>query len=151
MEYESFACISFGQDREDTMKLSDYCSIGRNGTAWIDIDSGWKFHCTLYGIIPEYAQIFIRRLSKKRRLYDENELLDAEVMIPDMDTQKFIVNAIKTVEKLFIATEDVSSAYSEIQQMTCDSYYDTMRRYYSNLLGELNDHRFMLIDQLMRI
>ena len=60
------------------MKLSDYCTMERNGTAWIDIDSGWKFPCTLHGMDAEYAQIFIRRLSKKRRLYDDNELLEAE-------------------------------------------------------------------------
>ena len=63
------------------MRLSDYCTIERNGTTWIDIDTGWKFHCTLHGMEAEYAQIFIRRLSKKRRLNDEDELLEAEVTV----------------------------------------------------------------------
>ena len=133
------------------MKLSDYCTIERNGTAWIDIDTGWKFHCNLHGMEEEYAKLFIRRLSKKHRLYDEDELMEAEVTVPDMETQRMIVGAVKSAEKMWIAVGDVNSAYRELQQQTADPYYDEMRKYYSNLLGELHDHRFMLIDQLMGI
>ena len=50
-----------------------------------------------------------------------------------------------------MAVGDVNSAYRELQRQTADPYYDEMRKYYSNLLGELHDHRFMLIDQLMGI
>jgi hypothetical protein len=133
------------------MKLSDYCTIERNGTAWIDIDTSWKFHCNLHGMEEEYAKLFIRRLSKKRRLYDEDELMEAEVTVPDMETQRMIVGAVKSAEKMWMAVGDVNSAYRELQQQTADPYYDEMRKYYSNLLGELHDHRFMLIDQLMGI
>ena len=133
------------------MKLSDYCTIESNGTAWIDIDTGWKFHSNLHGMEAEYAQMFIRRLSKKRRLYDEDELLEAEVTVPDIETQKLIVGAVKTVDKLWLAVGDMTSAYRELRQQIADPYYDEMGKYYSNLLGELNDHHFMLIDQLMGI
>ena len=133
------------------MKLSDYCKINRQGTAFIDIDSGWKFHCDLYGMNPEYAQLFIRRLSKKRRLYDFDELLAVEVVVPDEVTQLLIVGAVSTIDKLWMAVGGVMSANREMLQLTSDPYYDEMGRYYSNLLGELNDHRFMLIDQLMGV
>lgn len=133
------------------MKLSDYCTIERNGTAWIDIDSGWKFRCDLHGMLLDYAQLFIRRLSRKRRLNDFDELLEAEVQVPDMATQEIIVGAVNTVDKLWMAAGNVSTAYREIQQQSNDLYFEEMRRYYSNLLGELNDHRFMLIDQLMGV
>lgn len=133
------------------MKLSDYCTIDKNGTVWIDIDSGWKFRCNLNGMTPDYAQLFIHRLSKKRRLDDEEELLDAEVIVPDMAAQESIVGAVKSVDKLWMKVGTMTTAYNELQQMTADAYYDEMRRYYSNLLGELNDHRFLLIDQLMGV
>ena len=133
------------------MRLSDYCTINKNGTAFIDIDSGWKFRCDLHGMALGYAQIFIRRLSKKRRLYAEDELLDAEVKVPDMATQEIIVSAVNMVDRLWMKVGDVSTAYSELQQMTADAYYNEMGKYYSNLLGELIDHRFLLIDQLMGV
>ena len=133
------------------MRLSDYCRINRQGTSFIDIDSGWKFHCDLHGMNPDYAQLFIRRLSKKRRLYDFDELLAAEVVVPDKVTQQLIVGAVSTTDKLWMAVGGVMSAYREMQQLTADPYYDEMGRYYSNLLGVLNDHRFMLIDQLMGV
>lgn len=100
---------------------------------------------------PDYAQLFIRRLSKKRRLYDEDALLAAEVRVPDVATQEIIVGAVNSVDKLWTSVGAVLTAYDELQQMTTDAYYDAMRRYYSNLLGELNDHRFLLIDQLMGV
>lgn len=133
------------------MKLSDYCTIDKSGTAWIDIDSGGKFRCNLQGMTPDYAQFFIRRLSKKRRLYDEESLLATEVRVPDMATQEIIVGVVNTVDKLWMRAGAVTTAYDELQQMTADAYYDAMRRYYSNLLGELNDYRFLLIDQLMGV
>ena len=133
------------------MKLSDYCDIDKNGRAWIDIDTGWKFRCNLQRMTPDYAQLFIRRLSKKRRLYDEDALLAAEVRVPDVATQEIIVGAVNSVDKLWTSVGAVSTAYDELQQMTTDAYYDAMRRYYSNQLGELNDHRFLLIDQLMGV
>lgn len=133
------------------MKLTDYCDIDKNGAAWIDIDSGWKFRCNLHGIIPDYAQLFIRRLSKKRRLYDEEALLGTEVKVPDVATQEIIVGAVNSVDRLWTRAGAVTTAYDELQQMTADAYYDAMRRYYSNLLGELNDYRYLLIDQLMGV
>lgn len=133
------------------MKLSDYCTIDRSGTAWIDIDSAWRFHCNLHGMRPDYAQLFIRRLAKKRRLNDFDVLMEAEVKVPDMETQETIVGAVNTTDQLWMKVGSVSLAYQEIQQQTGDPYYDEMRKYYSNLLGELNDHRFMLIDQLMGV
>ncbi len=133
------------------MKLSDYCTIERNGSAWIDIDSGWRFPCTLHGMTPDYAQIFIRRLSKNRRLYDEDELLKAEVTVPSIDKQQIIVSAVKTAEKLWVSVGGIPSVYRELQQLTADPHYDVMEKYYVNLMGELFDHRIMLIDQLMGI
>ena len=133
------------------MKLSDYCTIDKNGTVWIDIDTGWKFHCNLHGMSPDYAQLFIRRLSKKRRLYDEEALLATEVRVPDIVTQEIIVGAVSSVDKLWMKMGALTMAYDELQQVMNDTYYDDMRRYFSNLLGELNDHRFLLIDQLMGI
>ena len=133
------------------MRLSDYCTIERNGTTWIDIDTGWKFHCTLHGMEAEYAQIFIRRLSKKRRLNDEDELLEAEVTVPSIDKQQIIVSAVKTAEKLWMSVGGVPSVYRELQQLTSDPHYNVMEQYYVNLMGELFDHRIMLIDQLMEI
>lgn len=133
------------------MKLSDYCTIERNGMAWIDIDTGWKFHCTLHGMTPDYAQIFIRRLSKKRRLYDEDELLKAEVTVPSIYKQQIIASAVKTAEKLWMSVGGIPSVYRELHQLTADPHYDVMEKYYVNLMGELFDHRIMLIDQLMGI
>ena len=133
------------------MKLSDYCTIERNGSTWIDIDSGWRFSCTLHGMTPDYAQIFIRRLSKIRRLYDEDELLKAEVAVPSLDKQQIIVSAVKTAEKLWMSVGGIPSVYRELQQLTADPHYDVMEKYYVNLMGELFDHRIMLIDQLMGI
>lgn len=133
------------------MKLSDYCTIDKNGTAWIDIDTGWKFHCNLHGMSLDYAQLFMRRLSKKRRLYDEDVLLATEVRVPDIATQEIIVGVVSSADKLWLKVGAVTTAYDELQQVMADAYYDAMRKFYSNLLGELNDHRFLLIDQLMGI
>ena len=131
------------------MKLSNYCTIKRTGGAYIDIDSGWKFWCDLYGMDADYARIFIRRLARKRRLNDEDALLDAEVTVPDMQTQRLIVGAIKTLDRIWIETGNVMTAYGEMQQLTGDSYFDEMRKFYNNYFGELNDYRFLLIDQMM--
>ncbi len=133
------------------IKLSDYCTIKRSGEAFIDIDTGWKFWCDLHGMDADYAQLFIRRLARKRRLNDEDTLLDAEVTVPDIQTQRFIVGAIKTLDQIWIETGDVMKAYREMQQLTGDPYFDEMRKYYNNYFGELNDHRFLLIDQLMGV
>ena len=133
------------------MKLSDYCTIERNGTAWIDIDSGWKFPCTLHGMDAEYAQIFIRRLSKKRRLYDEDELLEAEVIVPDMARQKQIVGAVKTAFEIQMTLAQLGGEYDEMRQLTGDDFYGVAQKYASTKFMELNDYYFMLIDQQMRV
>lgn len=133
------------------MKLSDYCTIERKGTAWIDIDSGWKFPCTLHGMDAEYAQIFIRRLSKKRRLYDDNELLEAEVIVPDMARQKQIVGAVKTAFEIQMTLAKLGGEYDEMRQLTGDDFYGVAQKYASTKFGELNDYYFMLIDQQMRV
>ena len=86
-----FVCAAEKAERRIRMILSDFCTIHRQGEAFIDIDSGWKFHCDLHGINPDYAQIFIRRLSKKRRLYDEDELLATEVNVPNLERQELIL------------------------------------------------------------
>ena len=133
------------------MKLLDYCTIERNGSAWIDIDSGWKFPCTLHGMDAEYAQIFIRRLSKKRRLYDEDELLEAEVTVPNMACQRQIVGAVKTAFEIQMTMAQLSGEYDEIRQLTGDDFYGVVQKYASTKFGELNDYYFMLIDQLMGV
>lgn len=133
------------------MKLSDYCTISRDGTAWIDIDSGWKFHCTLHGMNPEYAQIFIRRLSKKRRLDDEDELLAAEVTVPDMHQQEIIIGAVNTAFEMWLTMAQLACEYDEMRQQTGDEFYDTAQNYSSTMFGELNDYYFMLVDQLMGV
>ena len=133
------------------MKLSDYCTIERNGTAWIDIDSGWKFPCTLHGMNPDYAQIFIRRLSKKRRLNDEDELLETEVIVPDIKRQEQIVGAVKTAFEMHVTMDQLGGEYLEMRQMTGDEFYGVVHNYASAKFGELNDYYFMLIDQLMGI
>lgn len=99
----------------------------------------------------DYARIFIRRLARKRRLNDEDALLDAEVTVPDMQTQRLIVGAIKTLDRIWIETGNVMTAYGEMQQLTGDSYFDEMRKFYNNYFGELNDYRFLLIDQMMGV
>ena len=132
------------------MKLSDYCTIERNGTAWIDIDSGWKFPCTLHGMDAEYAQIFIRRLSKKRRLYDD-ELLEAEVIVPDMARQKQIVGAVKTAFEIKMKLAQLGGEYDEMSKVTGDDFYGVAQKYASTKFLELNDYYFMLIDQQMRV
>lgn len=133
------------------MKLSDYCIIERNGTAWIDIDSGWKFPCTLHGMSPEYARIFIRRLSKKRRLYDEDELLETEVIVPDMDRQEQIVGAVRTAFEMYVTMAQLGGEYHEMRQLDGDDFYGTEYHYVSAKFGEMNDYYFMLIDQLMGV
>lgn len=60
------------------MELSDYCTIGRNGMAWIDIDTDRKSCRNLHGMEAEYARMFIRRLSKKRRQKSSMKLLEAK-------------------------------------------------------------------------
>lgn len=133
------------------MVLSDFCTITRTGSAFIDIDSGWKFHCTLHGMTPDYAQIFIRRLSKKRRLYDEDELLEAEVTVPNMARQEQIVGAVKTAFEMHVTMAQLGVGYHEMRQLTGDDFYGTAHHYASAKFGELNDYYFMLIDQLMGV
>ena len=133
------------------MKLSDYCTIERDGTAWIDIDTGWKFHCSLHGMNPEYAQIFIRRLSKKRRLYSEDDLLEAEVTVPEMERQEQIVGAVKTAFEMYVTMAHLGGEYHEMHQLTGDEFYGAAQNYASAKFGELNDYYFMLIDQLMGV
>lgn len=135
----------------DMAKLSDYCTISREGTAWIDIDSGWKFPCILHGMNPDYALIFIRRLSKKRRLYDEAELLEAEVVVPDMLRQEQIVGAVKTAFEMWLTMAQLGGEYDEIHQQTGDDFYGSAQKYASTMFGELNDYYYMLIDQLMGV
>lgn len=133
------------------MKLSDYCTIERNGTVWIDIDSGWKFPCTLHGMKPDYAQIFIRRLSKKRRLYNEYDLLEAEVIVPDLQRQEQIVGIVNTAFEMHMTMAQLGGEYTEMRQLTGDIFYGVAYNYASAKCGELNDYYFMLIDQLMEV
>ena len=133
------------------MRLSDYCTIHREGATFIDIDSGWKFRCNLHGMLPDYAQIFIRRLSKKRRLYDEDELLDAEVKVPDIATQEVIVGAVKTAFDMMMTAGHLSVEYDKTHEQTGDGFFGRARKNTSILAGELNDYYYMLIDQLMGV
>lgn len=133
------------------MKLSDYCTIERNCAAWIDIDSGWRFPSTLLGMNPDYAQIFIRRLSKKRRLYNEDELLDADVIVPDMKRQKQIVGAVRTTFGMHVTMVQLDGEYDEMFQLTGDVFYSGVQRYATAKFGDLNEYYVMLIDQLMRV
>lgn len=133
------------------MVLSDYCTINREGNVFIDIDSGWKFHCNLHGMRSDYAQIFIRRLSKKRRLYEEDELLAAEVTVPNIHQQVIILGAVNTVFEMWMTAAALSSEYDKMRQKTGDDFYSNARMYLTELFGELIDYYYMLIDQLMGV
>ena len=100
---------------------------------------------------PDYAQIFIRRLAKKRRLYDEDELLDAEVKVPDIATQEVIVGAVKTAFDMMMTAGHLSIEYDKMHEQTGDGFFGKARKNTSTLTGELNDYYYLLIDQLMGV
>ena len=84
------------------MKLAQYCTINKEGKVFIDLDTGWIIRADLRDMDADYAKIFLRRLSKKRRIYSENELMAADVIVPNMQRQKVIVGAIKTIDTFVI-------------------------------------------------
>ena len=133
------------------MKLSDYCTIKKDGKVFIDLDTGWLLRVELHGMLPEYAQILIRRLSKKRRLNDEEKLMDAEVDVPSMERQVQIAGAINTIDRMVICMAKRASVMTKVHAMTNDSFYMEQDRYAGNLYGHLNEYRFLLIDELMKI
>lgn len=133
------------------MKLSDYCTIKKDGKVFIDLDTGWLLRVELHGMLPEYAQIFMRRLSKKRRLNDEEELMDAEVDVPSMQKQAQIAGAINSIDEMVICMAKRASAMTKVHAMTNDSFYQEQDHYAGNLYGHLNEYRFLLIDELMKI
>ena len=133
------------------MILSDYCSVTPNGQTILDIDSGWKIRCNLHGMIPDYAQHLIRRLAKKHRLNEDDDLLATEVTVPDIYRQQLIAGAVNSAMELWINTASRGKLYSDLYQQTGDTYYKEAQQYTSQLFRDLSEYRFMLTDQLMGI
>ena len=133
------------------MNLSDYCTITPNGQTFIDIDSGWRIRCNLNGMTPDYAQHLIRRLAKKHRLNEDDELLATEVMVPDIHRQRQITGAINSAMDLWINAASRGKLYNDLYQQSGDVYYKEAQRYTSQLFRDLNEYRYMLVDQLMGI
>lgn len=133
------------------MKLSDYCSLDRNGTERIVIDPGWIISCTLHGINRDYAQHLMRRIAKKYRLKEDVELMAAEVTVPDVNKQRQIIGAINSAMDLWINAATRGKLYSDLHQQTGDPYYKEAQQYSFQLYIELNEYRHMLMDKLMGI
>lgn len=133
------------------MTLSNYCTITPDGITLIDIDSGWHFRCNLHGMTPNYAKHLMRRLAKKRRLSEDDELLTTEVMVPDIHRQRQITGAINSAMDLWINAASRGKLYNDLYQRTGDIYYKKAQRFSSQLFRELNEYRYMLVDQLMGV
>lgn len=118
---------------------------------FIDLDTGWIIRADLRDMDADYAKIFLRRLSKKRRIYSENELMAADVIVPNMQRQKVIVGAIKTIDTFVINLTQYGTCLDELYGITGDVFYTETDKYAGNLYGELNDYRFLLIDKLMGV
>ena len=84
-------------------------------------------------------------------LYDYDDLLTAEVVVPNLVQQEIIVKAVKTVEKMWFVSGELMEKFGELKQITGDPVCEEVASCQLKKLEQLHDYRFMLIDQLMGI